>query len=411
VKMFIEVGQGLAAAHAEGLIHRDFKPDNVLLDKAGKPKVADFGLVRLRGADGTDVDAADSGDLTITSEEEARSLPVAETALAALTRTGAVAGTPAYMAPEQFLGKPIDARTDQFAFCVALYEALYGERPFAGETALALGGQVTKGRLRPTPRNVDLPSWVRACVVRGLQVAPAERYPGFEQLLAVIASDPIARRRRRLLGVTALLFVVGGAFAVRHAVVSKRHELEKQASEHIRQGDVLLAEAAAKRSESTACRRQAFAAFDGYERDKGEALWAQALAAAKVSDSGYHRGVQRLEAAVALTPRRDLKNRIADALVAYIEADWRSPAEREASLRQLAPYDEGGVRSRRLTAEATLQVETVPSGLAAEIEAYDPATHLMTDAARPIGRTPSTQQGSPCRGTRGCTCGRPAIRG
>ena len=143
--MFIEVGQGLAGAHAEGLIHRDFKPDNVLLDKNGVPKVVDFGLVRLASAA---LDASTTGSIDATATEEMETedaaLPVAQTALAALTRTGALTGTPAYMAPEQFLGKAIDARTDQFAFCVALYEALYGERPFAGDTVIAIADSVTE---------------------------------------------------------------------------------------------------------------------------------------------------------------------------------------------------------------------------------------------------------------------------
>jgi serine/threonine protein kinase len=174
VKMFTEVGHGLAAAHAEGLIHRDFKPDNVLLDKLGKPKVVDFGLVRLSGS----LEVSTSGPI---DESE---LALAVTAIpeaspagaAALTRTGAIAGTPAYMAPEQFLSKSVDARTDQFAFCVGLYEALYGERPFAGESVVALADSVTAGRIQPPPRNTQVPSWVRACLVKGMKTDPAARY-------------------------------------------------------------------------------------------------------------------------------------------------------------------------------------------------------------------------------------------
>ena len=164
VKMFIAVGHGLAAAHAEGLIHRDFKADNVLLDKAGKPKVADFGLVRLRAAALEPQPAAPADAVAVPADGD----PAAPAARALLTRTGAFAGTPAYMAPEQFLGRPIDARTDQFAFCVALYEALYGRRPFAGDTVMALGGAVVAGRLIDPPKDSDVPGWIRRNVLRGI---------------------------------------------------------------------------------------------------------------------------------------------------------------------------------------------------------------------------------------------------
>ena len=388
VKMFIEVGQGLAAAHAEGLIHRDFKPDNVLLDKAGKPKVADFGLVRLRAAGQVGESAAPDDPDVITQEDVVASLSVDETALAALTRTGSVAGTPAYMAPEQFLGRSIDARTDQFAFCVALYEALYGERPFDGDSVMVLAGQVTKGRFRPLPKNTDVPTWVRACVGRGLHVEPSHRYPGFEEVLAALSSDPIARRRRRLLAAAASMVVIGGAFAVRYVVGSKHQGIDRQAAEHVRLADSFLAEAATKREESKTLRARAFAAFDGFEREEGETLWAQALATAKAADAGYQRGVQRLEAAVALTPRHDLKDRIADALVGYIEMEGRSGSEREASLRQLVSYDEGRARSRSLNAPATIRIDTRPGGLAARIETYDPQSFQVTEPPRAAGRTP-----------------------
>src|SRR6185503_7978496 len=114
-----------------------------------------------------------SMDATTTAEEDAATLPLAQTALAAaLTRTGALTGTPAYMASVQFLGKPIDARSDQFAFCVALYEALYGERPFAGETVITVADAVTEERIRPLPKNSDIPTWLRRCLTRGLRANP-----------------------------------------------------------------------------------------------------------------------------------------------------------------------------------------------------------------------------------------------
>ena len=157
--MFMEVARGLAAAHSEGLIHRDFKPDNVLLDKNGVPKVVDFGLARLS------VTLGGSPRWRVPRLGRAsrhrvlqRNLgPTFTEGAAALTRTGAIAGTPAYMAPEQFFGQPVDARTDQFAFCIALYEALYGERPFAGENSLRLAVNVTEGVLRPLPEITPFP--------------------------------------------------------------------------------------------------------------------------------------------------------------------------------------------------------------------------------------------------------------
>ena len=148
LKVFLEAGRGLAAAHTERLIHRDFKPENVLLDKNDVAKVVDFGLVALSDTSRSPalarIDTLGDGGSDISGAD-------LDLSPATLTRTGALMGTPAYMAPEQFLGKPVDARTDQFAFCASLYEALYGERPFAGDTVAELAKSVTGGELRPCP--------------------------------------------------------------------------------------------------------------------------------------------------------------------------------------------------------------------------------------------------------------------
>ena len=129
--MYLGAGRGLAAAHAAGLVHRDFKPENVLVAPDGRPKVTDFGLAHVEGRTAT----TDPGG----------ELPTH----VALTADGAFIGTPAYMAPEQFEGKPADARSDQFSFCAALYEALYGERPFAGEDVTAIADAVAQVRRVP----------------------------------------------------------------------------------------------------------------------------------------------------------------------------------------------------------------------------------------------------------------------
>jgi serine/threonine protein kinase/tetratricopeptide (TPR) repeat protein len=231
VRMFIEVGNGLAAAHAEGLIHRDFKPDNVLLDKTGKPKVVDFGLVRLSATMEMSTTGSDEEidmEMAIAETQIPASTPIGE---AALTKTGALAGTPAYMAPEQFLGKVVDERTDQFAFCVALYEALYGERPFAGETVIAIADAVTDGRVRAAPKGTEVPGWVRRLLLRGFFTDPSQRWPAIEPLVAALANDP-ARRTKKWAIAGATLVAVLSLFGLQHRMGSRPSTLCKGAGRY-----------------------------------------------------------------------------------------------------------------------------------------------------------------------------------
>jgi hypothetical protein len=111
-----------------------------------------------------------------------------------LTQTGVVLGTPAYMAPEQFVGQTVDARTDQFSFCVALYEALFGVRPFDGATMSELTGNVLSGHVRQTPQRSQVPLAVSRALRRALSVAPAERYPSMTELLAELERHSHPRR-------------------------------------------------------------------------------------------------------------------------------------------------------------------------------------------------------------------------
>lgn len=195
---FVQAGHGLAVAHDAALVHRDFKPDNVLVGDDGRVRVLDFGLAR-EGA--------------LLSEGSVRDLSRIErlpalAGLTSLTRTGAFVGTPAYMAPEQYEGKPADARSDQFAFCVALYEAIEGARPFAGETIPALAAEVLAGRVRPlrgTRHRVS--KRIEAAVRRGLSRAPGERFASMRDLLAELRPEP----KRRVPGTVAVLAVVAAS--------------------------------------------------------------------------------------------------------------------------------------------------------------------------------------------------------
>src|SRR5207248_3210289 len=127
--------------------------------------------------------------------------------LATLTRSGTIMGTPAYMAPEQFLDEATDPRTDQFSFCVALYEALAGQRPFAGSSAMQLLNNVSEGQLQPVPEDRDVPAWIRRAIVRGLAADPSQRWPSMAPLIAALENDPAVRHRRWTLAGAGLTLV------------------------------------------------------------------------------------------------------------------------------------------------------------------------------------------------------------
>jgi tetratricopeptide (TPR) repeat protein len=193
--VFLRAGRGLAAAHAAGLVHRDFKPENVLVGKDGRVRVTDFGLAR--------AEASEPADHDVSAVRPRDDDPQ-------LTAAGALVGTPAYMAPEQHRGERADARSDQFAFCVALYRALYGEPPFAGASARELAEVVAAGAVREAPRGSRVPARVRRVLLRGLSVRPEARYPSMDALLADLARDP-ARTRRWALAGAAVVALVGAA--------------------------------------------------------------------------------------------------------------------------------------------------------------------------------------------------------
>ncbi|MBK8239619.1 MAG: serine/threonine protein kinase [Deltaproteobacteria bacterium] len=170
LEVFLDAARGLAAAHAAGIVHGDFKPDNVLVDRRGRVRVADFGLSRAVPA--TAPDDVTSGGAT----------PV----------PGFI-GTPLFMAPEQFAGLPPDARSDQFAFCVALWTAVFGARPFVGTSVVELAASVTAGALVEPPAVPRVPRGLRRALRRGLAVDPAWRHADMHALIAALRAS-ISRR-------------------------------------------------------------------------------------------------------------------------------------------------------------------------------------------------------------------------
>jgi hypothetical protein len=205
VEAYIAAGRGLAAAHAAGIVHRDFKPDNCLVGVDGRIRVTDFGLAAAR------------------SSESPRPVHID------LTASGSVLGTPAYMAPEQFAGGNVDARTDQFNFCVALHEALYGSRPFEGKTFDELGRNVREGRVRPQRAGSRVSGALRAIVLRGLRVRPGDRFPTMDHLLTELGRDRARPWRRAAIAASAVAAALGlglvADLVVRDRVTTQIQEL------------------------------------------------------------------------------------------------------------------------------------------------------------------------------------------
>jgi tetratricopeptide (TPR) repeat protein len=201
-------GGGLAAAHAAGLVHRDFKPDNVLIGKDGRVRVMDFGLARL------DTNSVRDSDLSIEKYS-----PLQER----LTVAGTVVGTPAYMAPEIYREEPAGPSSDQFAFGVTLYEALYRARPYT-KKELRSGDAKPK----PPPASSKVPARVHRAVMRAISIDPAQRFPSMEALIAELGVDPLANRKRAIIAVAAGL-VIGGVVIVGLALTHGKDEVCKGA--------------------------------------------------------------------------------------------------------------------------------------------------------------------------------------
>jgi len=199
---FIDAGRGLAAAHQAGLVHRDFKPENVLIGDDQRVRVVDFGLAR---RDAIVVpQGALSGDSWVLEQN--------------ITHDGAVVGTPAYLAPEQIAHDTLDARCDQFAYCVSLWEAVSGARPFPTNNLGDRYKAIRKSVVIDGERGV--PGWLRRALMRGMSPRPADRFPDMPALLEVLERTPVRRRRWAYAAAGVALLSAVSAIAARGAALN-----------------------------------------------------------------------------------------------------------------------------------------------------------------------------------------------
>jgi len=202
VHVFVAAGRGLAAAHAAGLVHGDFKPHNVMIGNDGQVRVMDFGLAREVSED---IDDVSSVHLDIAGVD--------------LQRTDASSrvdmGTPAYMAPEQHMAIDFDARADQFSFCAALYESLYGLRPFSSQRSEMLDACHNRRVTPPTLRR-KVPSWLHKLVLRGLSFRPEHRFASMDDVLQALSRRSGKPLTWAVVASVAMMVLLAGAAWAQH---------------------------------------------------------------------------------------------------------------------------------------------------------------------------------------------------
>jgi len=223
LERFIEAGRGLESAHAQGLIHRDFKPDNVMIAETGRAVVLDFGLARA------------TGEVAFDSIDEE---PLSGAVLTEAT-VGRVAGTPAYMAPEQAMAGALTPAADQFAYCVSLWEALYGQRPFEGTTYAEMLGNISAGSTRRPASRRGVPKWLKRCLLRGMRAEADDRWPSMGELLAALERGR-GRWRWQVAGAVVLAVAVPMGLSAEQRLRRER-EHEERVAACTAEGDAILA--------------------------------------------------------------------------------------------------------------------------------------------------------------------------
>jgi tetratricopeptide (TPR) repeat protein/predicted Ser/Thr protein kinase len=368
--LFRAIGEGLAAAHAAGLVHRDFKPQNVIVGGDGRPRILDFGLAQ--AADAPTGPAAHEPEASApdTSPARSRRVPAPE------GRTPRLVGTPAYMAPEQLVGGPVDARSDQYAFCLALWEALCGERPFATHSLTRLAESRAAGTPSAPAPGVELPSHLRKLLQRGLAPSPDDRFPSMDALVAELRETATARRWAAAAALVALAAILAWTLRERVPACRGADELLSSVWSASRRSSMAAAFAASGRPRAAdAAQRVAHAL------DRWAASWAEMRTDACLATRV--RGEQSealLDLRVAcLDRRRDEARAFVDLLVV---ADETTVAEAPRAVLGVAPIAVCA-DPRLLSAPAPPPTDADDGALLAELQDELAEAKALRDLGRP----------------------------
>ncbi len=361
VAAMVQAGQGIVAAHAAGLVHRDIKPDNLLLGVDGRVRVADFGIARF-----------DPGATASTTTASA-TLDSGVREIVTVAGRGGVVGTPAYMSPEQHADREVGPASDQFSFCVTLYEGLYGQRPFLGDTARRASAVRAGPPVRPANAR-PLPTWLDQALRRGLAPDPADRWPSMQALLDVLAVDPELRRVRRRWRTLQVALLVLGCVAVVLGGRALQASLAKRAAEQAATQRLVGVAASVERLLARGLRADAEEALRAFvqepEHRDSEAvidallLWAAAMAERKEPGAALAVLVEAFMALPAGDPR---EAEVALRIGRQFAAQWRFPALAGLASQALQRWPEQAAQAEwvGLRADAALARGDLPGFIAA----------------------------------------------